>query len=175
MSSSVTQPANTPEPSLTAETGAALPPGLFTAFQEKPTRYFGLRIGLLVCAVVFLGFVGNNLLRREQLKPYRLINAQGNVKTVYHGMTTPEVDKVMGIPLTRETLSGMDCYQYGRPTLKDPTFLLFSICYVEGKVETVKVRRYNSWVVTPNGTMAPAPAEELTLEEAEEALDKAAP
>jgi hypothetical protein len=172
MSPGVTQPANSAEPSLTAETGAALPPGLFTAFQEKPTRRLGLRIGLLVGTVVLLGFVGNNLLRREQLRPYRLINAQGNVKTVYNGMSAQQVDTIMGVPLTRETLSGMECFQYGRPTLKDPTFLLFSICYVDGKVETVKARRFNSWVVSPNGTMAPAPAEELPLEEA---LDQAVP
>jgi hypothetical protein len=157
---------------MTAETGAALPPSLFTAFQERPTRRFGLRTGLLLGIVVLLGFVGNNLLRREQLKPFRLINSQGNVKTVYHGMSPQEVDTIMGKPLTRETLGGMDCLQYGRPTLNDPTFLLFSICYEEGKVQTVKARRFNSWVVSPNGTMAPAPAEELPLEEA---LDQTVP
>jgi hypothetical protein len=172
MSSGVTQPASSPESSLPAETAATLPEGLFTAFQERPTRRFGLRTGLLLGIVAVLALVGNNLLRREQLKPYRLINAQGNVKTVYHGMSPQEVDTIMGRPLTRETLSGMDCLQYGRPTLNDPTFLLFSICYVEGKVETVKARRFNSWVVTPNGTISPAPAEELPLEEA---LDQDAP
>jgi hypothetical protein len=136
--------------------GALKPTDIFTAFQERrePRRRWPL---LALAALVGLGAWG--ALRRE-VEPIRLATREG-FKSIHLGMTLPEVTSVLGRPLLREQRGGAECFQYGQPVLNEPTFVLFLLCYEDGKLREVTTRRYNAWVVGPDGAISPAPVEGL--------------
>jgi hypothetical protein len=134
--------------------------GLFTAFQDdqKSARGYWVAAGLaaLMLAVIGVGFWA---LLKENAATYRLITPYG-VKSVRDGMTAEQVMDVLGEPITLERdATGAECYRYGRPTLAQPTFFVYSVCYEGGKLRDVKQKQYQAWNVDPEKGTFEAPAE----------------
>lgn len=134
--------------------------GLFTAFQDeqKASRGRWVVAGLAVLALAVLG-VGFWSLVKEEAATYRLVTPWG-VKAVRGGMTTEQVVALLGEPLTLERdATGAECYRYGRPSLAQPTFIVYSVCYEGGKLRDVKQQQYSAWSVDPEKGTFQAPAE----------------
>jgi hypothetical protein len=75
-------------------------------------------------------------------------------------MSQSEVIGVLGKPFSTERSADgrADCFQYGRPTLEKAEFSVYKVCYEDGKMRDVSVRRYASWRIGPNGTLLPPEA-----------------
>jgi hypothetical protein len=155
----VSQPEQQQEPTASAETGTEARDGIFTAYtgvQRSPSkrRYFLypaaalLIIGLGLWTVKF----------QQEALPIRVETAWG-LRTVRKGMSPQEVQSLLGQPTSKERNGNVECYQYGKPTINAPSFTLHVVCYEDGKLRDVSEKRYNSWVITPDGAISPAPLE----------------
>ncbi|WP_407931722.1 hypothetical protein [Citreicoccus inhibens] len=133
--------------------GPTAPHGLFTAFHErKPSS---TRRAVVLGAAVVLALGGWALSRQAQ-RNFRVLTPHG-IRTVSPGMSQGEVVAVLGRPLTLDKVDGADCYRYGQPTLRDPTFVVYSVCYADGVLRDVKQHKYSAWNVDPKtGTFVPA-------------------
>ncbi|ATB36773.1 hypothetical protein CYFUS_002188 [Cystobacter fuscus] len=133
---------------------------LFSAYTDTRNRRLTRRqlltygLGLAIFAV--LAYVAVTF--QPEATPFRVDTHQG-MRTVLRGMTPQEVSGILGPPLGREKRGDQECFQYGRPSLKAASFILNTVCYVDGKLQSVSARRYNSWVVTHDGAIVPAPIE----------------
>jgi hypothetical protein len=78
-------------------------------------------------------------------------------KTVRPGMSEQQVHSLLGRPLATDEERGKDCYRYGMPTMETPSFVLYSVCFEDGKLRDVEQRRYSSWDMTKPGEMKPPP------------------
>lgn len=117
---------------------------------------------LLVMAV---GYV--TVTYRSEATPFRMDTYRG-LRTVHKGMSPQDVSGILGPPVSREQRGTQECFQYGKPSLKVPSFTLHTLCYEDGKLLEVQQRRYNSWVVTRDGAINPAPLEPGELDAAPE-------
>jgi hypothetical protein len=90
--------------------------------------------------------------------PFR-VDTRWGLRTVRKGMTPQEVQSRLGQPTSKERRGNLECYQYGKPTINEPSFTLHVVCYENGKLLEVSEKRYNSWVVTQDGAISPAPLE----------------
>ena len=162
----------------TTETSATMAPtssgGLFTAFQESGPvprgRWAAALMAALVPVVLGVGFWA---LARNEAQTYRLITPAG-IKSVRGGMTTDQVVGLLGRPITLEQgENGAECYRYGQPNFVNPQFLIYTVCYEDGKLRDVKQQKFSAWKVDPDtGTFeapggeapagAPAPAPTTT-------------
>lgn len=157
----MSQPQNQQEASGTGEKGTAPRGSIFAAYQEQKRprssyyRYF-LLYPLAALVVLGLGVLFVNL--EQEAAPIR-VETKWGMRTVRLGMSPQEVSTLLGQPASKERKGNMECYQYGRPTINEPSFTLHVVCYEEGKLREVSEKRYNSWVVTQDGAIAPAPLE----------------
>jgi len=138
--------------------------GLFSAYSEarrqRITRRQLLSYGLGVLIFSLLAYVVVTF--QPEATPFRVDTYRG-LRTVVRGMSPQEVSGILGPPLGREQHGDQECFQYGHPSLKEATFVLHTLCYVDGKLQDVSARRYNSWVVTSDGAISPAPIDREDL------------
>jgi hypothetical protein len=118
---------------------------LFQAFQQ-PDAGRG-RWALLALPAVGLALW---LVARSGESPHQGPRAWG-IQSVRQGMTTQEVSGLLGKPMAVEPgRNGRgECYQYGHPTLEKAEFPVYSLCYEDGRLRDVTVRRYTSLPVGP--------------------------
>jgi hypothetical protein len=95
-------------------------------------------------------------LAQETAKMKRVVTPTG-IRGVREGMSPQDVLGVLGKPFSsqRSADGRADCYQYGRPSLQQAEFSVYVVCYEDGKMRDVSVRRFASWRVSPDGTFAP--------------------
>lgn len=146
--------------------GAAQDEGIFTAYSKQAPRRPKRLLLLYPAAVLFLFLVGKWFVALQpEATPYRVETAWG-MRQVNKGMSPQEVSGVLGQPTSKERRGNQECFQYGKPTIKEPSFVLHVVCYEDGKLIEVSQKRYNSWVVTQDMAISPAPLEyELQAEE----------
>ena len=152
-----------------ATIGAALTSsrdGLFSAYtneqRQRVTRRQFLATALVLGVFGVLAYAV--VTYQPERRPFRVDTYHG-LRMVVQGMTPQEVSGILGPPVGRELRGEQECFQYGRPTLKAAGFTLNTLCYVDGKLQDVSARRYNSWVVSRDGSILPAPLEPGELEE----------
>lgn len=124
--------------------------GLFTAFQDEQkasrSRWVFAGLAALVALVLVAGLW--TLVKLDE-QTYRVVTPWG-VRSVRGGMTAEQVMDLLGEPITAERdATGAECYRYGRPSLAQPTFLIYSVCYEGGKLRDVTQRQYQAWSVDP--------------------------
>ncbi|QRN95181.1 hypothetical protein JRI60_39865 [Archangium violaceum] len=133
---------------------------IFRAYTEQRRPRFQLRYLLYPAALLLIGGLGVwTVSYRQEAVPFRLDTYRG-LRTVHRGMSPQDVKGILGQPIAREMRGNLECFQYGRPSLKVPYYTLHTLCYEGGKLREVSARRYNSWVVTSDGAISPAPLEE---------------
>ena len=135
--------------------------GLFTAFQKEGKVPRGRWAGALLAALVpvVLG-VGLWTIAKGEEKTFRIVTPSG-FKSMRGGMTADQVRAVLGRPITLEReASGAECYRYGTPNLVNPQFLIYSVCYEDGKLRDVTTLKYSAWNVDPATGTYDAPGEE---------------
>jgi hypothetical protein len=143
-----------------AEMGTPPSKPIFRAYteQQRPSR-FDLRYVLYPAALLLVGVLGKwTVSFRQEATPIRVETAWG-LRTVRRGMSPQDVQSLLGQPTSKERRGNQECYQYGRPSIQVPTFILHVVCYEDGKLREVSEKRYNSWVVTQDMAISPAPLE----------------
>jgi hypothetical protein len=135
--------------------------GLFSAYTNEQRQRVGRRQVLTLAGVLGLfGVLAYAVVTfQPDARPFRVDTWRG-LRRVVQGMTPQEVSGILGQPIGREQRGEQECFQYGRPSLKEASFVLHTLCYVDGKLQDVSARRYNSWVVTREGAVSPAPLED---------------
>jgi len=134
--------------------GATPQKAIFRAYQEQRRRRFNPRY-LVYPALLLIGVLGYWVVSyHQETRPIRVETYRG-LKTVHRGMSPQDVSPLLGEPIGKERRGNLECYQYGRPTLKAPSFTLHTVCYEDGKLREVSERRYNSWIVLEDGSVAP--------------------
>jgi hypothetical protein len=163
MSHDVNQPEHQQESTGSGETGAAERNIIFHAYTNPERTRVDLRYFLYPLALLLIIGLGLLTVRLEpEATPFR-VETRWGLRTVNKGMTPQEVQSRLGQPTSKERRGNMECYQYGKPTIHEPSFVLHVVCYEDGKLREVSEKRYNSWVVTQDGAISPAPLEyELT-------------
>jgi SmpA / OmlA family len=150
-----TEPLPPPLPELGPE--AANDPSanrLFVAFRTQPKRR--RRLPLLLAALALSVPVSWALTQKTE-GATDIITRHG-FKTVKQGMSEQQVHALLGRPLATDESRGADCYRYGMPSMETPSFVLYSVCFEDGKLRDVQQRRYSSWDMTRPGEMKPPPA-----------------
>ncbi|NVJ05720.1 hypothetical protein HUW63_10820 [Myxococcus sp. AM001] len=135
--------------------------GLFTAFQKEGKVPRGRWASALLAALVpVVLVVGLWVIAKGEERTFRIVTPSG-FKSMRGGMTTEQVRAVLGRPITLEReANGAECYRYGQPNFVNPQFLIYSVCYEDGKLRDVRTHQYSAWNVDPvSGTFA-APGEE---------------
>lgn len=158
---------NQSEPQVAEVAAAEALPGsnLFRAYteQQRGSRV-QLRYVLVPVMALLVGALGYAVVTfKQEATPYRVETPWG-VRTVRRGMSPQDVRGILGQPIGKERRGEQDCYQYGRPTLKVPFYILQTVCYGNARLEEVSERRYNSWVVMEDDAIAPAPLPEWVHE-----------
>ncbi|AKJ01355.1 Hypothetical protein AA314_02981 [Archangium gephyra] len=140
--------------------------GFFSAYSKQQPRRSKRMLLLYPAAALFLFLVGKWFVSLQpEATPFRIDTAWG-LRQVNKGMSPQEVSGILGQPTSKERRGNQECYQYGRPTIKEPSFILHVVCYEDGKLIEVSKKRFNSWVVTQDMAISPAPLEyELPVEE----------
>ncbi|MBF5044785.1 outer membrane protein assembly factor BamE [Aggregicoccus sp. 17bor-14] len=126
---------------------------LFVAFQKKEERR--RRWPYALPALAILGAMVWALTQHTQ-GATDIITRHG-FKTVKPGMTQQQVHSLLGRPLAADEERGKDCYRYGMPTMETPSFVLYSVCFEDGKLRDVQQRRYSAWDMTKPGEVKPPP------------------
>ncbi|WP_147451111.1 outer membrane protein assembly factor BamE [Corallococcus llansteffanensis] len=126
------------------------PDALFTAFREGHQKKHGLFsfTWFVAAAVPLLLAVGFVSLWRVNGTTFSVITPHG-IKMVRAGMSTQEVHGLLGSPLTLQKQGDQDCYRYGRPNFQNDVFVVYSVCYEEGRVRDVLAHQYSAWQVDP--------------------------
>jgi hypothetical protein len=145
------------ETTLSAVPSASDSTGLFTAFKDDGRPVPRGRWALALLAALFpvvLG-VGFWTLAKNEEHTFRLVTPQG-IKSLRGGMTADQVVALLGRPITFEQDErGADCYRYGTPNFINPQFLIYKVCYEDGKLRDVTQRKFSAWSVEPEtGTFA---------------------
>ncbi len=148
------------------EMGAAEQDGFFSAYSKTQPRRPKRMLLLYPAAALFLFLMGKWFVSfQPEALPFRVETAWG-LRQVNKGMSPQDVSGILGQPTSKERRGNQECYQYGKPTINAPSFVLHVVCYEDGKLIEVSEKRYNSWVVTNDMAISPAPLEyELTDEE----------
>jgi len=148
------------EPSQQAEPRAHQGSVIFHAYQGKSVRSGGIRRYLLALALLLvIGLLAHRFVMYRSANSFIRVETPWGMRTVRQGMAPADVEPLMGSPVTRELRGDVECFQYGRPTVNHPTFVLYTVCYEDGKLRDISQRRYDAWVVTSDGAIAPAPLE----------------
>ncbi len=135
--------------------------GIFTAYSGQQRsrgtkrRYFLYPAAALVILALGLWTVKF----QQEALPIRVETAWG-LRTVRKGMSPQEVQSLLGQPTSKDRNGNVECYQYGRPKINAPSFTLHVVCYENGKLRDVSEKRYNTWVISPDGAMSPPQLEE---------------
>lgn len=134
-------------PAPASSPSAAVP--LFGAFlEQRRTRRAPVAAVLAACAATVALFkVATIETGFNVITPY-------GVKTVKVGMTTAEVNSVLGRPWApdhRGGEGGSECYRYGRLTMEAPSFVVYSVCYEQAKLRDVTEQRFSAWQVSEDG------------------------
>ncbi|PTL79442.1 hypothetical protein DAT35_35280 [Vitiosangium sp. GDMCC 1.1324] len=140
--------------------GPAQQKAIFRAYTEQQRSRFNRRALLLYPAALAL-IIGLGIWTvkfEPEATPYRVDTAWG-LRTVVKGMSPQQVSGILGQPTSKERRGNLECYQYGRPSIKVESFVLHVVCYEDGKLREVSEKHYNSWVVTQDGAISPAPLE----------------
>jgi SmpA / OmlA family len=126
---------------------------LFHAFREEPVRRrrWPYLVGALLLAVP-IGWALN-----QRTEGATDIITRHGFKTVRPGMTEQQVFALLGRPLATDKDRGEGCYRYGMPSMETPSFVLYSVCFEEGKLRDVQQRRYATWDMTKPGEVQPPP------------------
>lgn len=89
---------------------------------------------------------------------YRVVTPKG-FATVRRGMSSAQVKDTLGGPIATERgAEGLECFQYGKPTLKAPEFTLYSACYQDGHLKHFSSKQYAASKIDPAELPTPAPA-----------------
>ncbi|MCY0999712.1 hypothetical protein OWM54_21485 [Myxococcus sp. MISCRS1] len=157
MSVDVSPTENPPNAALVAEPTDSS--NLFTAFQKEGKASKGRWAVALVAALIpvtlAVGFWG---LAREQENTFRVVTPHG-FKSMHGGMTSDQVVALLGRPMTREQdATGADCYRHGTPSMEKEFFLVYSVCYQDGKLKDVKQQKFSAWSVDPETGSFEAPS-----------------
>jgi hypothetical protein len=122
------------------------PEGLFTAFHEE--RHSRWRWVLAALVPVTLALVGW-FISYQSARTFQIVTPRGFM-TVTNGMSPQEVAGLLGRPLTREQSGSSECYRFGQPTLVQEAFVVYSVCYEDGKLQSVTQRKFSAWTVDPS-------------------------
>jgi hypothetical protein len=159
MSDGVSQPEHQQEVTGSGVMGAAEREVIFHAYSAQQKSPGKLRYFLYAAVLPLLIGLGALFVRIEpEATPFRVETLWG-LRTVRKGMSPQEVQGLLGQPTSKERRGNLECYQYGKPTINAPSFTLHVVCYEDGKLREVSEKRYNSWVVTQDGAISPAPLE----------------
>ena len=158
MCDGVSQPEHQQTGSVEMGTGQRGP--IFRAYSEQQRRSrFGLRHVLFPVALLLVGGLGYAVVTYQQAAtPFRLDTYRG-LRTVLRGMSPQDVSNILGQPIGKERRGNLECYQYGHPSIKVPYFTLHTVCFEDGKLREASDKRYDSWIVTSDGAIQPAPLE----------------
>jgi hypothetical protein len=138
-------------------TGVAEREPIFHAYTNTERSGIDLRYFLYPLALLLVIGLGALFIRIEpEATPFRVDTLWG-LRTVRKGMSPKDVQSILGQPTSKERRGNMECYQYGKPTINAPSFTLHVVCYEGGELREVSEKRYNSWVVTRDGAISPAP------------------
>ncbi len=149
--------------------------GIFTAYSKQQPPRSKRMLLLYPAAVLLLFLLGRWFVSlHQEATPIRVDTAWG-LRTVRKGMSPQEVSGILGQPTSKERRGNQECFQYGRPTIKEPSFVLHVVCYEDGKLIEVSEKRYNSWVVTSDMAISPAPLEYELQDEEQPATPPAPP
>lgn len=125
-------------------------PVLFAAFRKQSPRRARWALLAIPAAGLFTWGLAQEVSPRPLLvlPGYRMVN---------EGMTPEEVRGLLGHPfdVERSHERGRECYRYGRPSFELPVFPIYALCYEDGKLQDVKVRYYNAWLVDPDQASTP--------------------
>lgn len=127
---------------------------LFHAFRVEPERRrrWPFVVGALLLAAPLIGWA----LTQRTEGATDIITRHG-FKTVRPGMTEQQVHALLGRPLASDLRQGEGCHRYGMPTMETPSFVLYSVCFEDGKLRDVTQRRYSAWDMTKPGEVRPPP------------------
>lgn len=159
ISEGVSQPESQREATGSGEMGTAQRGAIFRAYQNEQRTRSKHRYLLYPAALLVVLGLGAVTVSYQQSAPPIRVDTRWGLRTVRVGMSPQDVSSVLGQPTSKERRGDLECYEYGRPTIKEPTFTLHVICYEDGKLREVSEKRYNSWVVTQDGAISPAPLE----------------
>lgn len=137
------------------------PKSIFRAYtdEEQKRSRFDIRYVLYPLAALFLLGLGRLVVTfQQEARPIRVDTAWG-LRTVRVGMSPKDVSGILGQPVSKERRGNLECYQYGLPSIRVADFTLHVVCYEDGKLRDVSQKHYNSWVVTQDGAISPAPLE----------------
>ncbi|AGC41410.1 hypothetical protein MYSTI_00051 [Myxococcus stipitatus DSM 14675] len=150
----------------------AVPPtdasNLFTAYDKEGRAQKGRWAAALVAAIIPVTLaVGFWVLAREEAVTFRVVTPHG-FKSITGGMTSDQVVALLGRPMTREQdATGADCYRHGTPSMEKEFFLVYSVCYQDGKLRDVKQQKYSAWNVDPaTGSFQPPATDTPPAQEA---------
>ena len=88
---------------------------------------------------------------------YRVVTTKG-IATIRRGMSNSQVEGTLGGPVATERgPDGVECFQYGRPTLRAPEFTLYSACYQDGRLKHFSSKQYAASAVDPTALPSAAP------------------
>ncbi|HYO65103.1 MAG TPA: hypothetical protein VEU33_03390 [Archangium sp.] len=139
--------------------GATQDEGFFSAYSKQQPRRSKRMLLLYPAAALFLYLAGSWFVSLQpEATPFRVDTAWG-LRQVNKGMSPQDVSGILGQPTSKERRGNQECYQYGRPTIQQPSFVLHVVCYEDGKLIEVSKKRFNSWVVTRDMAISPAPLE----------------
>ncbi len=155
----MSQPENQREATGSGEAGTDQRGAIFRAYQNEQRTRSRRRYFLYPAALLLLIGLGAMTVSYQQRATPIRVDTRWGLRTVRVGMSPQDVSSVLGQPTSKERRGNLECYEYGRPTIKEPTFTLHVVCYEEGKLREVSEKRYNSWVVTQDGAISPAPLE----------------
>jgi hypothetical protein len=127
---------------------------LFHAFRVEPERR--KRWPFVVLGALLLAVPAGWALTQHPEGATDIITRHG-FKTVRQGMSEEQVHSLLGRPLASDLARGEGCHRYGMPTMDTPSFILYSVCFEDGKLREVTQRRYSAWDMTKPGEVLPPP------------------
>jgi hypothetical protein len=125
----------------------------FRAYRETPVR----RIRLPIRSIALLLFAFGAWFALQRDTTQAVVVTKYGMRTVKEGMTQSEVKFLIGSPIASTRNGDLECLKYGEPTLDKPFFLVHSLCYDDGKLETITSERFVSARVESAAAKAPEP------------------
>lgn len=117
----------------------------FKNFQEASAR----RLRIPYRSLALLMFVFGVWFALQRSPTDQVVVTDWGMRTIKVGMTEGEVTRILGRPIAVAEGGNGNCYRYGRPTLEKQQFLLYHLCYQDGRVDSIEPEKFNANIVDP--------------------------